>query len=192
MCDSTDSDISSQEDRSTFDKNYEPSSQSLMSGEMTESEASWRESTMADNEDGVLEDGEVKSHRHSIQDTDLLSPGEFLAMKENANSRKNMQVVGDMYARVMRALAEKEGKGESYPSLKEAPVERLPYLVEKFIQAARKSNMEVYASGTFHFIWNRVANILSSRETDPVNVKTDVNFRRAREILARSFLLLEY
>jgi len=108
-------------------------------------------------------------------------------MKENANSRRNMQVVGDMYARVMRALAEKEGKGESYPSLKEAPVERLPYLVEKFIQAARKSNMEVYASGTFHFIWNRVANILSSRETDPVNVKTDVNFRRAREILARSF-----
>ena len=106
-------------------------------------------------------------------------------MKENANSRRNMQVVGDMYARVMRALAEKEGKGESYPSLKEAPVERLPYLVEKFIQAARKSNMEVYASGTFHFIWNRVANILSSRETDPVNVKTDVNFRCAREILAK-------
>ena len=106
-------------------------------------------------------------------------------MKENANSRRNMQVVGDMYARVMRALAEKEGKGESYPSLKEAPVERLPYLVEKFIQAARKSNMEVYASGTFHFIWNGVANILSSRETDPVNVKTDVNFRRAREILAK-------
>ena len=69
---------------------------------------------------------------------------------------------------------------------------RDPCLVEKFIQTARKSNMEVYASGTFHFIWNRVANILSSRETDPVNVKTDVNFRRAREILARSFLLLEY
>ena len=39
-------------------------------------------------------------------------------MKENANSRRNMQVVGDMYARVMRDLAEKEGKGESYPSLK--------------------------------------------------------------------------
>ena len=63
MCDSADSEISSQEDRSTFDKNYEPSSQSLMSGEMTESEASWRESTMADNENGVLEDGEVKTVR---------------------------------------------------------------------------------------------------------------------------------
>merc|ERR1712012_992260 len=134
----------------------------------------------------------IANHCHSIQDTNLLSPGEFLALKENANSRRNMQVVGDMYARVMRVLAEREGKGESYPSIKEAPVERLPYLVEKFIQAARKSNMEVYASGTFHFIWNRVANILSSRETDPVNVKTDVNFRRAREILAKSFLLLEY
>ena len=57
MCDSADSDVSSQEDRSTFDKNYEPSSQSMMSGEMTESEANRRESTMTDNEDGVLEDG---------------------------------------------------------------------------------------------------------------------------------------
>lgn len=67
MCDSADSEISSQEDRSTFDKNYEPSSQSLMSGEMTESEANWRESTMADNEDGVLEDGEVESSNGEVE-----------------------------------------------------------------------------------------------------------------------------
>ena len=72
MCNSTDSDISSQEDRSTFDKNYEPSSQSLMSGEMTESEANWRESTMADNEngvleDGILEDGEVESSNGEVE-----------------------------------------------------------------------------------------------------------------------------
>ena len=67
MCDSADSEISSQEDRSTFDKNYEPSSQSLMSVEMTESEASWRESTMADNEDGVLEDGEVESSNGEVE-----------------------------------------------------------------------------------------------------------------------------
>ena len=67
MCDSADSEISSQEDRSPFDKNYEPSSQSLMSGEMTESEANWRESTMADNEDGVLEDGEVESSNGEVE-----------------------------------------------------------------------------------------------------------------------------
>ena len=67
MCNSADSEISSQEDRSTFDKNYEPSSQSLMSGEMTESEASWREITMADNEDGVLEDGEVESSNGEVE-----------------------------------------------------------------------------------------------------------------------------
>ena len=67
MCNSADSEISSQEDRSTFDKNYEPSSQSLMSGEMTESEANWRESTMEDNEDGVLEDGEVESSNGEVE-----------------------------------------------------------------------------------------------------------------------------
>lgn len=67
MCDSADSEISSQEDRSTFDKNYEPSSQSLMSGKMTESEANWRESILADNEDGVLEDGEVESSNGEVE-----------------------------------------------------------------------------------------------------------------------------
>ena len=72
MCNSAESEISSQEDRWTFDKNYEPSSQSLMSGEMTESEANWRESTMADNEngvleDGVLEDGEVESSNGEVE-----------------------------------------------------------------------------------------------------------------------------
>ena len=72
MCNSADSEISSQEDTSAFDKNYEPSSQSLMSGEMTESEASWRESTMADNENGVLEygvfeDGEVESSNGEVE-----------------------------------------------------------------------------------------------------------------------------
>ena len=67
MCDSADSEISSQEDISTFDKNYEPSSQSLMSGKMTESEANWRESTMADNENGVLDDGEVESSNGEVE-----------------------------------------------------------------------------------------------------------------------------
>ena len=67
MCNSADSEISSQEDRSTFDKNYEPSSQSLMSGKMTESEANWRESTMADNKNGVLEDGEVESSNGEVE-----------------------------------------------------------------------------------------------------------------------------
>ena len=67
MCDSADSEISSQEDRSTFDKKYEPSSQSLMSGEMTGSQANWRESMMADNEDGVLEDGEVESSNGEVE-----------------------------------------------------------------------------------------------------------------------------
>ena len=38
-----------------------------MSGEMTESEANWRESTMADNENGVLEDGEVESSNSEVE-----------------------------------------------------------------------------------------------------------------------------
>ena len=43
-----------------------------MSGKMTESEASWRESTMADNEDavledGILEDGEVESSNGEVE-----------------------------------------------------------------------------------------------------------------------------
>jgi len=38
-----------------------------MSGELTESEANWRESTMADDENGVLEDGEVESSNGEVE-----------------------------------------------------------------------------------------------------------------------------
>ena len=85
MCNSADSEISSQEDRSTFDKNYEPSSQSLMSGEMTENEASWRESTMADNEDGVLEDGVLEDG--VLEDGEVESSNGEVEVNVEATSR---------------------------------------------------------------------------------------------------------
>ena len=125
------------------------------------------------------------NHPHNTDDTDLLSPHDYLARRENGNTRKNIQVANAAYERVMKNLAVKEGRGEVYPSLKEASVERLPHLIEKFLQTARRVNGEVYASGTLHTIWSGLAHILGTREVNPVDIKSNVCFQTAREMLAR-------
>ena len=125
------------------------------------------------------------NHPHNTEDTDLLSPHDYLARRQNANTRKNIEVASSTYERVMKNLGLKEGMGEVYPSLKKAPVERLPHLLEKFFQTAKRADEQVYASATLHTIWSGLAHILGTREVDPVDIKTNVNFQTARDMLAR-------
>jgi U4/U6.U5 tri-snRNP-associated protein 3 len=70
-----------------------------------------------------------------------------------------------------------------YEPLLEAPVERLPHLLLKFLQVARKATGQVYASGTIITLFTGVCSILSSRERDPVNVKLDPRFEKLHEML---------
>ena len=98
-------------------------------------------------------------HQNTKVDLDLLPPEQYLQMNKNGNSKKNEDVALKTYDRVMSVLLEKSG--EVFDSLQEAPVDRLPYLLQKFLQAARKPNGDVYASGTittnFHGLCNVVA-----------------------------------
>ena len=110
---------------------------------------------------------------------------EFLALQENANSRKNVELANSTYERVMSELANKENYTEVYESLKDAPSHRLPHLVEKFFQVVRRPNRNVYASGTLHTLWSNIARILATREVDPVDIKHNPLFQTAREILAK-------
>ena len=112
---------------------------------------------------------------------DLLDPNDYLELNKNGNTRKNSDMALRQYERVMSRLSERGG--EDFESLKEASVERLPYLLLKFLQSAKKSDGTVYAAGTINTIFNSLCNILSSRENEPVNIKTDVQFKKVREML---------
>ena len=127
----------------------------------------------------------TSNHPHANQDTDLMTSREYLAMQENANSRKNIAMANSTYERVMGELANKEGHREVYESLKDAPSGRLKHLVEKFFQVVRRPNREVYASGTLHTLWSNIAHILATREVDPVDIRHNPLFQTAREILAK-------
>ena len=72
---------------------------------------------------------------------------------------------------------------EVFEPLREASVERLPYLLMKFLQSARRADGSLYASGTINTNFNGICNILATRETQPVNVKGDPIFKRVLEML---------
>ena len=74
--------------------------------------------------------------------------------------------------------------GEIYESLEDSPVERLPYLVLKCLQAAKKTNGDSYSSGTLHNFFNGLHNILANRENDPVNIKLDPRFKKVNDMLS--------
>ena len=112
---------------------------------------------------------------------DLIDPDEYLELNKNGNTRKNEDMAFRQYERVMTCLSERGG--ETFEPLKEALAERLPYLLCKFLQAAKKSDGKVYAAGTINSIFNSMCNILSTREIEPVNVKSDVRFKKVREML---------
>ena len=76
-----------------------------------------------------------------------------------------------------------ERTGERYESLQEASAERLPYLLQKFLQSATKVGGQVYSSGSLNTLVNGISNYLKSREVDPVDVKYDFRFKKVHEML---------
>ena len=114
-------------------------------------------------------------------DLDDMDPDAYLALHANANSKKNEKFAVDVFDRVMGELSERNG--EQFESLQEASVERLPYLLQKFLQTATKVGGQVYSSGSLNTLVNSISNFLKSREVDPVDVKYDFRFKKVHEML---------
>ena len=85
------------------------------------------------------------------------------------------------YERVMSRLSDRGG--EDFVPLKEAAIERLPHLLQKFLQTAKKPDGKVYASGTLNTLFNGICNFLCARENEPVNIKSDVRFKAVLKML---------
>ena len=120
-------------------------------------------------------------HGGSIANQDLVDPLVYLELNKNGNTRRNGEVALRTYDRVMADLS--RGSKEVFEPLKEATVERLPHLLMKFLQSAKKADGSVYASGTIHTNFNMICNVLAARELNPVNVKGDPRFKPVLEML---------
>ena len=114
-------------------------------------------------------------------DLDLMDPFEYLEANRNENTRKNEDVAMKTYSRVMSRLSDRGG--EDFEPLKEAAIERLPHLLQKFLQTAKKPDGKVYASGTLNTLFNGICNVLCAREKEPVNIKSDVRFKAVLKML---------
>ena len=115
------------------------------------------------------------------RDLASMHPDDYLALNANANTKKNIKYAVEMYERVMLELSERIG--EQFESLEEASVERLPYLLQKFLQSATKSTGEVYSSGSLNTMINGISKFLKSREGEQVDIKADFRFEKVQEML---------
>ena len=123
-------------------------------------------------------------HPTAIQataDLDLIDPVKYLELNRNGNTKRNCDVAMKTYNRVMSDLSRRSG--ETFEPLKEASVERLPYLLMKFLQSAKRADGSVYASGTINTNFNGICNILAAKEDQPVSVKVDPRFKKVLEML---------
>ena len=104
-----------------------------------------------------------------------------MELNANGNTKKNVNLSANTYERVMQQYSEKSGT--EYEPLENAPVDRLPFLLKKFLQTAKMINGQVYSSGTITTNFNGLCNILAKREKDPVNVKADPRFKTVMEMV---------
>ena len=110
-----------------------------------------------------------------------MDPEEFLELNKNGNTRKNSNAALSSYNRVMKKLG--EDLGEEFVPLETTPAAQLPYLLMKYLQAAKREDDTVYSSGSLRAHFNSLANILSARQEDPVDIKNDVRFNKVKEML---------
>ena len=110
-----------------------------------------------------------------------MDPEEYLELNKNGNSRRNQDVALRSYERVMNQLG--QSMGEEFEPLETASIVKLPFLLMKYFQAAKREDDTVYSSGTLSSHFNSFANVLSSRKEEPVDVKTDVRFDKVREMV---------
>ena len=115
-------------------------------------------------------------------DLDTLSPEQYMEQMRNGNTRRNDETAVKTFERVMAELSKKTG--EVYESLEEATGDRLPFLLSKYLQAAKKVDGSVYASGTIITLFNGICSFLCRRDHEKVDVKTDVRFREVRDMLS--------
>ena len=114
-------------------------------------------------------------------DPDLLDPDAFLAANQNPNSKKNIDSAKRIYNKTMQALSAK--LGEEFEPLETAAIGDLPYLLSRFLQAARKSEEETYSSATLHTLFNSLRKYFKSRSDNPVDIDSDVRFNKVRDVL---------
>ena len=87
-----------------------------------------------------------------------------------------------MFNGVMRSYHEKAGS--SFTELKEISVENLPGELAKFLMVVRKQDGSCYNASSLNTYYQSLARFIASEQyNSPLDIKTDVRFKKVREVL---------
>ena len=187
-------------DRSTLDPDYRLS-QDTMSG----ADFDLGVSDLEDDWDGDMHDSDQEAgvpardrgdHRGSPGrvvgqggenvelNPDLMDPHDYLESRKNKNTKRNIENGVATYNRVMTEFAQKYHK--LFLNLDDASIDDLPSLLEKFFQIAKKVNGDIYSSNSIVCFHSSIANHLSHRKVNPIDIKKDVRFTTVNDMVRTS------
>ena len=108
--------------------------------------------------------------------------GEYIEENTSTETRKCTGKSVRLFNGVMRSYHEKAGS--SFTELKEISVENLPGELAKFLMVVRKQDGSCYNASSLNTYYQSLARFIASEQyNSPLDIKTDVRFKKVREVL---------
>lgn len=114
---------------------------------------------------------------HLCQDVD-----EYINESKSKNTKKLDDYVQRVFTDTMKAVTTNQNLPD-VPPLIDTNIEDLPHSLERFFMVAVKRDGELYNASTYDQFYQTIARILIQRKDDPIDIKSDVRFKRLERVV---------
>jgi len=118
------------------------------------------------------------SDQRAVDKSNLnVSPDDFIENSRSGNTRRQDEWVKRLYSSTMKSVAFNSGLSE-FPPLLQTHIEDLPGNLERFCMSLVKKTGESYNPSSTNQVYAVTARVLSMQYDPPLDIKTDVRFRK--------------
>ena len=168
---------STQQDDKTNDPDYEPSQNASSSTETEEVETEVEVLVdVVENSPAVADMRVVESNLESMD------AEEFILSNKSQNTLKHNLYVQKLYMDTMKTVQTNKNL-PMVPELEDTPKEALVEYLERFFMVCMRKDGLMFNASSIEQFYCVLARILSHRKKDPIDLKSDVMFKRLREVV---------
>ena len=126
--------------------------------------------------------GDSEDHRAVDKSNLGISTEEYLENSRSGNTRRQDEWIKRLYNDTMKSVSFNAGLSE-FPPLLQTPLEDLPACLERFFMSLVKKTGESYNASSTNQVFAVVSRVLSMQYNPPLDIKTDVRFKKAMLIV---------
>ena len=126
-------------------------------------------------------EGAGASETRALQNVDI-SINEYLDGSKAQNSKKLEKQVVKLFHETISSLSKVDSSLEA-KQIDEYSIEELPNALARFFMSAAKENGQTFSSSSLNTFYRALARYLRERETNPIDITTDVNFKKVSAVV---------